>query len=118
MRVAHSFLRLLMSAFFALVFGSTALGQITNLTNQTSTPIQGAGHDYIKMLNETVNPANGSVSLRVQAPTPPGRKMSLPFALAYDTSGAQHLMDDSFGAIYGATTPPTLPREDGRTLCR
>jgi len=99
MRAVPSSLRLLLSFFFALILASCARGQISNLTNQTSTPIPGAGHDYIKMLNETVNPANGSVSLRIQVPTPPGRKMSLPFAFAYDSSGAQHLVNNgSFGS--------------------
>ena len=31
------------------------------------------GHDYIKMLSETVNLANGSLSIRIQAPMPKGR---------------------------------------------
>jgi RHS repeat-associated protein len=91
MRAVPSSLRLLASFFFALIVAPCARGQISSLTNQTSTPIPGAGHDYIKMLNETVNPANGSVSLRVQVPTPPGRNMSLPFAFAYDSSGTQHI---------------------------
>ena len=64
MRVPRSSLRLLVSVSFALVSGSFASGQITSVTNQTSTPIQGAGHDYIKMLSETVNPSNGSASIR------------------------------------------------------
>src|SRR6266478_4621423 len=80
-----------------LLFVSPARAQITNVTDTTSTPIPGAGHDYIHILNETVNPANGSVSLRIQVPTPPGRKMSLPFAFAYDSGGAQHLQPDGTG---------------------
>ncbi len=40
-----------------------AHGQITKVTNDQSTPIPGAGHNYIKLLSETVNPSNGSVSL-------------------------------------------------------
>ncbi len=102
MRVVRSFVRLLLSASFALVAGSFARGQITSITNQTSTPIQGAGHDYIKMLNETVNPATGSVSVRIQTPTPPGRKMSLPFAFAYDSNGAPHVVSDGSGGIHWA----------------
>ena len=80
---------------------STAQAQITDVTNSTSTPIPGAGHDYIKLLNESVNPANGSVSLRIQVPTPPGRRMSLPFAFAYDSNSAQHLVswNDGLGGI-------------------
>jgi len=46
---------------FALAVAPYASGQVSNVTNMTSTPIPGSGHDYIQMLNETVNPANGSV---------------------------------------------------------
>jgi len=51
-----------MISLFCLLYAPIVFAQITNVTNQTSTPIPGAGHDYIHMLNETVNPANGSVS--------------------------------------------------------
>src|SRR5205807_1984436 len=53
------------AACFLCLTASVGRGQITNVTNDQSTPIQGAGHDYIKMLSETVNPANGSVSVRL-----------------------------------------------------
>jgi hypothetical protein len=61
--------------------------QITDVTNSTSTPISGAGHDYIKLLSETVDPANGSLSLRMETSPPRGRQLSLPFAFAYDSNG-------------------------------
>jgi RHS repeat-associated protein len=61
--------------------------QIMDITNTTSPPIPGVGHDYIQMLNETVDPASGSVSLRINVPVPPGRGPTLPFSFAYDTSG-------------------------------
>jgi hypothetical protein len=48
----------------------SARAQITNVTNDQSTPIPGAGHDYIHLLSETVNPSNGSVSIRIQPPMP------------------------------------------------
>jgi hypothetical protein len=75
-----------------------AYSQITDVTNTTSTPIPGAGHDYIKALSETVSPSNGSVSLRIQVPTPPGRRLSLPFAFAYDSNGAHHMESTGKGA--------------------
>ena len=80
------------SNFFAvgtllLCLKGAAIGQITDVTNVTSTPIPGAGHDYVKLLSDTVNPSNGSVSLRIQVPTLPGRRLSLPFAYAYDSNG-------------------------------
>jgi RHS repeat-associated protein len=77
-----------------------AQGQILNIGDDTSTPIPGAGHDYIKMLSETVNPANGSLSIRIQTPTPPGRGITLPFSFAYDSNGAQHLASAGNGETY------------------
>ncbi|HEX4030048.1 MAG TPA: RHS repeat domain-containing protein [Terracidiphilus sp.] len=78
-----------MSAFFALVFllSTCSHAQITNLTDQTSTPIPDVGHDYIKMLNETVNPANGSVSLDLKFPTPPqGVGPAIPVGVFYSSN--------------------------------
>ena len=75
------------------------LGQVSNVADDTSTPIPGAGHDYIKMINETVNPANGSVSVRISVPVPQSRGFTLPFAFAYDSDGVLHL--DGYGAGAG-----------------
>ena len=65
---------LFMLVFFSIVPRGWA--QITNVTDVTSTPARGAGHDYIGTLSETVNPANGSVSLRVQVPVLAGRALT------------------------------------------
>ena len=72
---------------FIFLFALSSVAQITNVTNTTSTPIPGAGHDEIKMLSETVNPANGSVAIRLNMPVPPGRLLSLPFVVGYDSNG-------------------------------
>ena len=86
---ASSLMVCLCSALLCLlILPSVVFGQIANVTNDTSTPIPGVGHDYIKLFNETVNPSNGSVSLRIGIPSPPGRMSSLPFAFAYDSNGA------------------------------
>lgn len=82
-----------------LLLIAAARAQITDVTNVTSTPIPGAGHDYIKLFSETVNPSNGSASLRIQVPTPPGRRLSLPFAFAYDTNGAHHVESNGRGGL-------------------
>ena len=74
-----------------------AHGQITSIGDDTSVPIQGVGHDYIKMLDETVNPANGSVSLRIQVPVPTGRGITIPFGFNYDTNGVNHLVQTAPG---------------------
>jgi hypothetical protein len=95
----------LLVALASFLLFSTAHGQVTSdVNNNTSRPIPGAGHDYIKMLTETVNPSSGSLSLRIQAPTPPGRGgISYPFAFAYDSNGVQHLSSDGLG--YPANPP-------------
>ena len=87
LRLASVFL--LIPTFVICIFTCAAYGQLTAVTNSTSTPISGAGHDYIRLLSETVDPANGSVSLRLQAPVPPGRGLTIPFALAYDSNGVE-----------------------------
>ena len=58
-------LRQLAVACFFLILVAACQAQVNNVTDETSTPIEGAGHDYIKMLSETVNPANGSVPVAV-----------------------------------------------------
>lgn len=79
---------ILLSAF---VLAPPSSAQITNVTDTASTPIEGAGHDYIHLLSETVNPANGSVSLRIQVPLPKGRGISIPFSIGYDSNSVRHL---------------------------
>ena len=69
-----------------------ALGQITNVTDDQSAPAPGTGHDYFKMLSETVNPANGSVSLRIGVPVPESRGITIPFSFAYDSNGVHHFI--------------------------
>jgi hypothetical protein len=87
------FLALRLLALTALLVGwSSAHAQITNVDDTTSTPIPGAGHDYIHLLSETVNPSNGSVSLRIAFPMPKGRGVSLPFSMAYDSNSLHHLV--------------------------
>ena len=91
MRLMRALLQLLLSAWLILIANSSAWAQITNVTNDQATPIPGAGHDYIKMLSETVSPANGQVSVRIDMPTPRGRLLNIPFALLYNSSGVHHV---------------------------
>jgi hypothetical protein len=58
----------------------------------TATPIPGAGHDYIHLLSETVDPSTGQVSVRITLPIPQGRGLTIPFSIAYD-SGSVHRLD-------------------------
>ncbi len=81
----------------ALLFASLAWGQVTHVANDTSVPVPGAGHDYIGMMNETVDPATGSVSFRIGTPVPPGRGLTLPFSFNYDSNGVFHAGDSTNG---------------------
>jgi YD repeat-containing protein len=75
----------------SLALCPVSTGQITSIGDSTSVPIPGAGHDYFHMLNETVDPAMGSVSLRINAGVPGGRRLAVPFYFAYDTNGVHYL---------------------------
>jgi hypothetical protein len=73
--------------FFAVPSPSRA--QAGNVSDITSTPVPGVGHDYIQSFAETVNPAMGSVSIRIQAPQPKVRgALNYPFyVFSYDSNG-------------------------------
>jgi hypothetical protein len=77
--------------FFAVLFPASVGAQsaaVMYIDNTTQTPIFGIGHDYIQDLSEIVNPANGSLSIRVQAPTPQDRGWHDPtYVLSYDSTG-------------------------------
>lgn len=82
-----------------LTASRSLVGQITEVSNITSTPIAGSGHDYLADLSEIVNPANGSVSIRIAAPTPYERGTSNPlYAYTYDTNGLFVMSFSSTGA--------------------
>ncbi len=85
--------RILFVTLLALLTALDASGQqqTQTPTNTTSPPISGVGHDYVKLLSETVNPANGSLSLRLGVPEPAGRGLSYPFAFSYDSNGVHVL---------------------------
>ncbi len=80
-------LSILLFAFVALL-APACLAQLPQASDTTSPPTPGVGHDYLGGLAETVNPANGSVSIRLSAIMPPGRGITLPFSFAYDSAGA------------------------------
>jgi YD repeat-containing protein len=102
-------------AFAALSFRTAAIAQqITDVTSKTATPIPGVGHDYLHDMNEIVSPANGSLSIRIAAPTPHERGMNFPiFAYTYDSNGQFTLVMvptpvGCGGAIYQCTSVNVL----------
>ena len=59
--------------------------QNVNVGNGALPPRQGVGHDYINNLSETVNPANGSVSVSISLPVAPSRGITLPVTMNYNS---------------------------------
>ena len=57
-------------ALLALSASIAASAQIPSVTDVTTPPVPNVGHDYIQENVETVNPANGSLSIRIGAPLP------------------------------------------------
>src|SRR5215467_8827570 len=106
------FARTYVLAFFSFVLtlllsAQFASAQIPQTDGSNSGPIPGVGHDYLGGVNETVNPANGSVSLRFPVIMPHGRGITLPFAFAYDSSAAGYLSslgNQNFG--WGSISAP------------
>jgi len=68
-----------------------SLAQLPPNSSTTATPVPGAGHDYLGGPAETVNPANGSISISVPVIMPPGRGITLPFSFTYGSSGVNFL---------------------------
>jgi len=113
-------------AGLVIVVGSSAHGQTPNpvsmIDNTTTTPVPGVPHDYIQSLNETVNPANGALSVRIKAPTPQERGVNWPlYVFMYDSNQQYQLWPTwspfSTGGVtgqnlnslnYAAPLPPTL----------
>ena len=101
--MAHSNLRTAVAAALTALLTPCLLAQISNLTEQTSTPIPGAGHDYIHLLSDTVNLASGTVSIRIAPPMPKGRLLNLPFSFSYDSGSAIQLTPETAGSAQWAT---------------
>ena len=93
--------RLLTAGLLLLAFSlaHSAQAQITGVGNDQAPPTPGVGHDYIHFLTETVNPANGSLSIRIQVPVPKGRGLTIPFSFAYDSNGIRFPQSAVPGAI-------------------
>ena len=77
--------------FIAILVVSTAAAQLTAPSDLAQRPIPGVGHDYVSLLSETVNPADGSVNLEFKLPAPKDRGISLPFSLTYNSGALLHI---------------------------
>jgi RHS repeat-associated protein len=93
--------RLALLAFVFALFSLPTFAQVASVADDTAAPVPGAGHDYIHLLSETVNPANGTLSLNINLPVPKSRGLTLPFALTYNSGAAGHPIPGA-GYAYGA----------------
>jgi hypothetical protein len=84
-------------AAIVLVFTVGASAQINSLGDAGSRPLEGVGHNYIEGLNETVNPDNGTLNIKISLPTPKGRGLTFPFALTYNSGSAHRLTSGTPG---------------------
>jgi len=89
-RVRQLASRLLAGALVILFAAPLCRAQIINVTDDQSAPIPGVGHNYIHMLSETVDPANGSVSVHINIPVPKSRGFTLPFGFVYNSNGVTY----------------------------
>jgi RHS repeat-associated protein len=88
-------------AFFSFAYTSHA--QVASVADDTAAPVPGAGHDYIHLLSETVNPASGTLSLSINLPMPKSRGLTLPVAITYNSGAAGHPIPGN-GYAYGPGT--------------
>lgn len=73
--------------FFLGFFNRVFHGQVMTPSLATQTPLPNAGHNYIEDAIEVINPANGSVSLRLQVPVAKERALNFPlYAFRYDSA--------------------------------
>src|SRR5882762_3992694 len=101
-----------------IILATTALSAQSSsgfVNNITAVPVPGVGHDYLHDLDEIVNPANGSLSIRIEAPRPKERGLNYPFyAFIYDSTQQFTIQYNlATGGAY-ACGPDTSPT-DGST---
>jgi hypothetical protein len=93
-----------------VVASSPAVAQVPDPVVAASTSTPGSGHNYIGLANETVNPADGSLTFDLPMPLPPGRGISLPFSIHYDSGLMYYLspyndLTSTFPALNWTLTP-------------
>lgn len=79
-------LRLLLATSIFCFIASVARAQVPDPVAAAQVPIPGAGHHYIGIGAETVNPADGSLSFDLPLQPPAGRQLSFPFGIHYNAS--------------------------------
>src|SRR3954452_24756512 len=77
--------------FFASICIKPMGAQITRPTAEQAPPIPGTGQHHAGGLSESVNPATGALSIRINTDVAPARGLTVPFAFGYDSNSAQHI---------------------------
>ena len=102
LRAVSFLVLLLLSAHSGL-----AQGGDTSVFNHPTLPVHGVGHEYINGLNETVNPADGTVSLSIPITMPTGRGLTLPFSITYSSNNSTRMTNSTTLAPYTNGPPPS-----------
>jgi hypothetical protein len=76
--------------FFGWFAMGTTWAQIKSVTADQAPPKPNAGHDYIKLMNETVSPSVGAVDITIATGTPAGREIGVPLAIGSDSNSTRH----------------------------
>lgn len=79
--------------------------QVIDPVSAAQEPISGAGHHYIGVGAETVNPADGSVSFDLPIRTPTGRQLTLPFGISFNSADPFFLLGSDINAYFSWLTP-------------
>jgi YD repeat-containing protein len=78
---------LVVALSIAMWTASDAIAQVPFVADTTSTPVPASGHDYLADLSEVVNPADGSLSIRIAAPPQKERGVGMPhYVFVYDSN--------------------------------
>ena len=79
--------------------------QVVDPVTAAQEPIPGAGHHYIGVGSETVNPVDGSVSFELPIQTAAGRQLSLPFGMSFNSAEPFFLADGGNDGFFHWMTP-------------
>ena len=103
-----------MACTFQIAAGQSAppIPQPPAVTYANQLPTFGAGHDYIQMLAETVNPANGSVSLRIPITVPKGRGLTSGMSIGYDSASVNTVAPEGTPGLNSVQTVIQIATSD------
>jgi RHS repeat-associated protein len=104
-----TFAKLTLFVFLILATWSACYGQMSVPAPDVARPVAGVGHDYMKMLAETVNPSNGSLSIKIDLPTPKGRGLTIPYSVVYNSGAVHHIISTMPGVAH--YSPGSLTEE-------